>query len=236
MNIRVLVSDDQPLVRAGIGALLAAQPGLEVVGTVGGGEDAVKAAATHLPDVVVLELAMPDDDGVEVIGKIVTDALEETPERPVRVLAMTSEHQPRQAYAALRAGAAGFMLKNRPPEVLIGAVRSVAIAGIWLDTAVAGDMLQELSSRPAAGDTASALSRRLTEREREVLVLLAHGLGNTDIATRLFLSEATVRTHVGRILMKLDCPNRTRAVVIAYRSGLVRFATADEAHVSAPAA
>jgi DNA-binding NarL/FixJ family response regulator len=224
VNIRVLVSDDQPLVRAGLGALLAAQPGLEVVGTTGGGEEAVKAAATYLPDVVALDLAMTDADGVEVIEKIVTDALGETPERPVRVLAMAAEHRALRAYAALRAGAAGFLLKSRAPEVLIGAVRAVAVAGIWLDASVAGDMLAELSNRPAAGHTASKLARRLTARELEVLVLLANGLGNSEIASQLFLSEATVRTHVGRVLMKLDCPNRTRAVVVAYRAGLVRFA------------
>jgi DNA-binding NarL/FixJ family response regulator len=229
MNIRVLVADDQPLIRAGLGALLAAQPGIEVVGTAGGGEEAVKAAATYLPDVVALELDMVDADGVEVIEKIVTDALGDTPERPLRVLAMAATHHGRQAYAALRAGAAGFLLKSRAPEVLVAAVRAVAVAGIWLDDSVAGDMLQDLSNRPAPGEIVSALSRRLTSREREVLVLLAHGLGNADIAAQLFLSEATVRTHVGRILMKLDCPNRTRAVVFAYRSGLVRLAVAEEA-------
>jgi DNA-binding NarL/FixJ family response regulator len=223
MNIRVLVSDEQPLIRAGLAALLAAQPGIEVPAAVGGGEEAVKACATHLPDVVVMELGMPDADAVEVIGKIVADGLRDTPQRPVRILAMTSEHRPRQAYAALRAGAAGFLLKTRPAEVLVGAVRSVAIAGTWLDNAVARDMLDELSAGPDLGVGTSALLRRLTVREREVLVLLAQGLGNADIAARLYLSDATVRTHVGRILMKLDCPNRTRAVVLAYRSGLVRL-------------
>jgi len=232
MNIQVLVADDQPLVRAGIGALLAAQSGIEVVATSAGGEDAVKAAATHRPDVVVLELDMPEDDGIETIGKIVADGLRETPERAVRVLAMTTEHRPHDAYAALRAGAAGFLLKTRPPEVLVGAVRAVAVAGTWLDSAVVSDLLVELSNGPASANTDSVLARRLTAREREVLVLLAQGLGNTEIAARLVLSEATIRTHVGRILMKLNCPNRTRAVVIAYRAGLVRFAVADDAPAS----
>jgi DNA-binding NarL/FixJ family response regulator len=224
MNIRVLVSDDQPLSRAGLGALLGAQPGIEVVDVVGGGAEAIKAAAVKMPDVVLLELAMEDADGADVIGQIVADGLADCPERPVRVLAMTAENRPHEAYAALRAGAAGFLLKSRAPEVLIGAVRAVAVAGIWLDASVAGDMLAELSNRPAAGHTASKLARRLTARELEVLVLLANGLGNSEIASQLFLSEATVRTHVGRVLMKLDCPNRTRAVVVAYRAGLVRFA------------
>jgi DNA-binding NarL/FixJ family response regulator len=224
MNIRVLVADDQPLLRAGLGALLAAQPGIEVVGTVGGGAEAVKAAAVTMPDVVLLEMVMDDAEGVDVIQQIVTDGLTDCPRRPVRVIAMTTENRPHEAYAALRAGAAGFLLKNRAPAVLIGAVRAVAVSGVWLDDTVAGGILQELSSRPAAADTASRLARRLTAREREVLVLLAHGLGNSEIAARLFLSEATVRTHVGRVLMKLDCTNRTRAVVVAYRAGLVEFA------------
>jgi DNA-binding NarL/FixJ family response regulator len=116
-----------------------------------------------------------------------------------------------------------MLLKARPPEALVGAVRAVALAGTWLDPAMVRDMLVELASQPITGETAWAVVRRLTAREREVLVLLAHGLGNTEIASRLFLSEATVRTHVGRILMKLDCRDRTKAVVVAYRSGLVRI-------------
>jgi DNA-binding NarL/FixJ family response regulator len=235
MNSRVVVSDDQPLIRAGIGALLDVQPGIEVVATTGGGEDAVKAAATHQPDVVVLELDMPDGDGIDTIDKIVTDGLRETPQRAVRVLATTTQLRPHDAYAALRAGAAGFLVKTRPPEVLVSAVRAVAVAGTWLDTAVANDLLLELSYRPATANTESALARRLTAREREVLVLLAQGLGNTEIAARLVLSEATIRTHVGRILMKLNCPNRTRAVVLAYRSGLVRLGVAEEAAAGIPA-
>jgi DNA-binding NarL/FixJ family response regulator len=229
VNIRVLVADDQPLVRAGIAALLAAQPGFEVVAEVSCGEDIVKAAATHLPDVVVMELLMPDCAGLDVIGQVVADGLRYSPHRPVRVLAMTTEHHPRRAYAALRAGADGFLLKTRPPEILTAAIRTVAVAGTWLDTAVVRDMLVELASRPATGESVSTLIRRLTAREREVLLLLSHGLGNTEIADRLFLSEATVRTHVGRILMKLDCRDRTRAVVVAYRSGLVRVSAGEAA-------
>jgi DNA-binding NarL/FixJ family response regulator len=223
MNIRVLVADDHPLVRAGISALLAAQPGIVVAAEVVAGEDIVKAAAVHLPDVVVMAVRMPDRDGLDVIGKVVAEGGRYAPERPVRVLAMTDECRPRDAYAVLRAGATGMLLKARPPEALVGAVRAVALAGTWLDPAMVRDMLVELASQPITGETAWAVVRRLTAREREVLVLLAHGLGNTEIASRLFLSEATVRTHVGRILMKLDCRDRTKAVVVAYRSGLVRI-------------
>jgi DNA-binding NarL/FixJ family response regulator len=223
MTTRVLVAEEHPLVRAGLRALLAAQPDIEVVADLAEGEDIVRAAAAHAPDVVMMQLERSDYDGLELIGKIVADAGRfDAPERPVHVLVMADEWPPRQAYAALRAGATGLLLNGRPSEVLLGAVRAVAFAGIWLDPAMARDVVVELTSQPVVGETPAGVVRRLTAREREVLVLLAHGLGSTDIAARLFLSQATVRTHVGRILMKLDCQDRTRAVVVAYRSGLVR--------------
>lgn len=214
LTIRVVVADDHPLIRAGLGALLAAQPGIEVLAQASGAEALRTAAATHLPDIVVMELLLPGCDDGDLIGKLVADGC--------RVLAMTSDPDPRHAFAALRSGATGFLLKTSPPEVLIGAVRAVAVAGTWLETAVVDAMLAELSSRPATGADVAGPVRLLTAREREVLVLLANGLGSVEIADRLYLSEATVRTHIGRILMKLHCRDRTRAVVVAYRSGLVR--------------
>ena len=230
MNIRVVVADNQPLLRAGISALLGAEPDIEVVADASTGEEVVKVAAALLPDVVVMELLMADGDGLDVIGKVVSAGCKFSPARPVRVLAMATEHRPRLAYSALRAGAAGFLLKSRSPEVLVGAVRAVAAAGAWLDTTVMDDMLTELSHRPTTGEAVHGLVGRLTAREREVLVLLADGLGNVEISARLFLSEATVRTHIGRILMKLQCRDRTQAVVVAYRSGLVRVPVREQAH------
>jgi DNA-binding NarL/FixJ family response regulator len=228
VNIRVLVADDQPLIRAGIAALLAAEAGIEVVAATGAGPDAIKGAATHLPDVVLLDLPAEDDGtGVETIGRLVGDGARYCPQRPVRVLGMTAGYHPQLAWRALAAGAAGFLLKSQPPEMLLGAVRAVAEAGAWLDLIVLRDMLVELSCRPAGGPNPSRLVARLTGREREVLVLLAYGLGNAEIAARLFLSDATVRTHIGRILMKLQCRDRTRAVIVAYRSGLVRIDSGD---------
>jgi len=235
MTIRVVVADDQPLIRAGISSLLRAQSGIEVLAEASSAEETVKAAATYLPDVVVLALPMPGRDGTDLIGRIVDAGLRYSPHRLVRVLAMTTDHTVAFAQAVLRAGASGFLLKTRPSEVLVGAVRAVAVAGTWLDSAVAEDLLRELSSRPAMGESASALARRLTAREREVLVLMSNGLGNAEIAARLFLSEATVRTHIGRILMKLDCRRRTQAVVVAFRSGLVRVAVEREARFGAAA-
>ena len=235
MTIRVVVADDQPLIRAGISSLLSAQSGIEVLAEASSAEETVKAAATHLPDVVVLAFPLPDADGTDLIGQVVDAGLRYSPHRRVRVLAMTTTHTVPFAQAALRAGASGFLLKTRPPEVLIGAVRAVAVAGTWLDSAVAEDLLRELSSRPSMGESASVLARRLTAREREVLVLMSNGLGNAEIAARLFLSEATVRTHIGRILMKLDCRRRTQAVVVAFRSGLVRVGVDEGARFGAAA-
>lgn len=222
VNIRVLVADEHPLIRAGLHALLTAQPGIEVVAEVADGADLVKTAAVHLPDVVVVEPDMPGIDGLGAIAQMVADGVRYTPGRPVRVLAVTDEWHPRRACAVLRAGAAGLLVKTRPPDVVVGAVRAVALTGTWLDPAVVGDLLTELASQPVTGEAASVGIQRLTGREREILVLLALGLGSTDIAARLFISQATFRTHVGRILMKLDCRDRTMAVVVAYRSGLVR--------------
>ena len=213
MTVRVVVADDDPLVRAGLAALLGAEPGIEVVAGTDGGPAALGAVVTHAPDVVLLDLGAPGS--VDVVTQVVAGS-------PVRVLAMTADYDPHHAWAALSAGAAGLLLKSRPPEVMRGAVRAVAESGAWLDPIVVQDMVAEMSTRPATGETSSEHVRRLTARETEVLVLLANGLNSTEIAQRLFLSMGTVRTHVGRILMKLHCRDRTRAVVVAYRTGLVR--------------
>ena len=218
MTVRVVVADDEPLVRAGLSALLGAEPGIEVVAGTDGGPAALTAAERYAPDVVLLDLATPGR--ADMITRFAAGT-------PVRVLAMTAEYDPHDAWAALSAGAAGLLLKTRPPEVLRGAVRAVAESGSWLDPIVVQDMLAELSTRPAPGETSSEHVRRLTARETEVLVLLANGLNSTEIAQRLFLSMGTVRTHVGRILMKLHCRDRTRAVVVAYRTGLVRIPARD---------
>jgi len=220
--VRVVVADDHPVIRAGIGALLAACPDIDVVAETGGGEDVVTTvAATLCPDVLLVEVPGVDGSAIDAIARVVARGIEHCAERPVRVLALADGYTPQLAWAAMRAGAAGFLLLSRPPRVLVGAVRAVATAGVWLDDVVVRDLLLEPVSR-TGDDSSNALIRRLTVREREVLVLLAHGLGNAEIAERLWLSDGTVRTHIGRILMKLQCRDRTRAVVVAYRSGLVR--------------
>ncbi|MCO8271740.1 response regulator transcription factor [Actinoplanes sp. TRM 88003] len=216
--LRVVVACDHPLTRTGLVAFLASCPDIDVLAATGSGPEVVRAAAEALVlDVVLLEVPGADGTAIELIGRLGTGGW------PVRVLALAAGYTPQLAWAAVRAGAAGFLLLSRPPEVLLGAVRAVATAGVWLDDVVVRDLLLEPVSRTA--DT--SLIRRLTVREREVLVLLAHGLGNAEIAERLWLSDGTVRTHIGRILMKLECRDRTRAVVVAYRSGLVRVLPAE---------
>ncbi|MBO3103496.1 response regulator [Cellulomonas fengjieae] len=214
--IRVLLADDQPLVRAGIAMLLSAEPGLEVVAQAEDGERAVALTRSLHPDVVLMDVRMPRMDGVEA-----TRALVEDGDGVVRVLVLTTYHVDDAVYAALRAGASGFLLKDAAPESLIAAVRAVADGDAWLDPVVAKGLLAEFAARPdplrrSPGDLA-----RLTPREREVLVLVAHGLSNTEIASRLFIGEATVKTHLGRVMVKLGLRDRAQAVAIAYRSGLV---------------
>jgi DNA-binding NarL/FixJ family response regulator len=217
-----VVAVDQPLIRGGISALLDAQPDITVVAQVGSGEDAVKAAASHLPEVVLLDMGMLDADPVDIIRQVVAAGIASCPQREVRVLAITGEHTVALLSDVLRAGASGLVLTDAGTRALIGAVRAAAATGIWLDPVAVGDLLRDLSSQPVSGQQTTALVRRLTQREREVLKLMAYGLDNAEIARRLFISGMTVRTHVGRVLHKLGCGTRTHAVVMAYRSGLVR--------------
>ena len=222
-NIRVVVADDQPLIRRGISSVLAANPDIAVVGQAATADEAVKLAAVHRPDVVVLEVRMPGADGLGLIRAVVAGGRQFSPPRAVRVLAVTERHTVDLVAQALRAGASGFLLKETAADALAGAVRAVADAGTWLDPAVTGDLLRDLLSLPVTGQSTCALVSDLTAREREVLALLAHGLDNHGIAGRLVVSDATIRTHVGHILEKLGCHSRTGAVAMAYRSGLVRL-------------
>ncbi len=213
MTVRVLLADDQPLVRAGIAMLLSAEPNLHVVGECAGGEEAVALARELEPDVVLMDVRMPGMDGVTATGLLTTA------QRPVRVLMLTTYHVDDAVYAALRAGASGFLLKDAAPAELVMAVQAVAKGEAWLDPAVTRRLLDELGTRPPR--TNPAQLRLLTEREREVLALAATGLSNAEIASSLYIGEATVKTHLGRVLMKLGVRDRTQAVVAAYQTGLV---------------
>jgi DNA-binding NarL/FixJ family response regulator len=229
MTIRVLIADDQPLIRAGIAMLLSAEPDIETVAEVGDGDQAVAAAHRLRPDVVVMDVRMPGTDGVTATGRITGDACRETtgdpsgrdPGRPVRVLILTTYHIEDTVYAALRAGAAGFLLKDAAPAELAGAIRAIAAGGGWLHPTVARGLLAEFAARPEAGPGNPAALQHLTRRERDILVHVAQGLSNSDIATRLTISEGTVKTHLGRVLTKLGLRDRAQAVVVAYESGLV---------------
>jgi DNA-binding NarL/FixJ family response regulator len=212
---RVLLVDDQELMRMGLRMVLDAQEDLEVIGEAGDGAAAVKLAEQLRPDVVLMDVRMPVVDGVEATERIVAAD-------SAKVLVMTTFDLDEYALAALRGGASGFLLKDTPPETLVTAVRSVASG----DAVVAPSVTRRLLDRflgQAAGELKDvSVLDVLTEREREVLVLVAKGLTNTEIAARLFLSEATVKTHVGRILSKLDLRDRVQVVVLAYETGLVR--------------
>ncbi|MGA9160350.1 MAG: response regulator transcription factor [Actinomycetota bacterium] len=213
-RIRVLIADDQALMRTGFRMILDAQDDMEVVGEAIDGADAIRRFEKLVPDVVVMDVRMPTMDGIEATRRLA--ALQ----RPARVLILTTFDLDDYVYEALRAGASGFLLKDRPPEELVAAVRVVAAGDALLAPSVTRRLIEEFARRaPAVKPTELD---ELTEREREVLVLMARGLSNAEIARALFVAETTVKTHVGRVLHKLRLRDRAQAVVLAYESGLVQ--------------
>lgn len=218
--IRVMLVDDQALLRTGFRMVLAAQPDMEVVAEAGDGIDAVEALRSTAVDVVLMDVRMPRLDGVEATRRICDRA------DPPKVLILTTFDLDEYAFSGLRAGASGFMLKDVPPSELLAAIRAVHSG----DAVVAPSTTRRLLDRfapmlPESGSTKKAHQKeleRLTEREREVMVLVAQGMSNGEIAAHLVLSEATVKTHVGRILTKLGLRDRVQVVVLAYETGLVR--------------
>jgi DNA-binding NarL/FixJ family response regulator len=216
MAIRVLIADDQELFRAGLRLVLRPQPDIEIVGEAPDGEHALALAARVRPDVVVMDLRMPRMDGIEATRRL-TDA-----DGGPRVLALTTFGDDEHVYAALRAGASGFLLKDAPPEELIAGIRVLARGDALLGASVTRRVIEGfVRGRPPA-PAAGGLLERLTPRELEVLTLLADGRSNAEIARQLIVSEATVKTHVARTLFKLDLRDRVHAVVFAYETGLVR--------------
>jgi DNA-binding NarL/FixJ family response regulator len=221
VTIQVLLADDQPLIRAGIAMLLTAETDIDVAAEVDDGRQAVEQARLLQPDVVVMDVRMPGTDGVEATRQITGDSFSADPDRPVKVLILTTYNVDETVYAALRAGASGFLLKHAAPAELVGAVRAVAAGDGWLDPPVARGMLREFAARPEPQLPTPAELERLTARECEVLALVAYGLSNAEIAGRLVIGEGTVKTHFGRILMKLGIRDRAQAVATAYQTGLV---------------
>ncbi|MEU3355895.1 response regulator transcription factor [Streptomyces sp. NPDC037389] len=226
MSIRVLLVDDQVLLRTGFRMVLAAQPDMEVVAEAGDGVEALKALEGTEVDVILMDVRMPHMDGVEATRRICLG------ENPPKVLILTTFDLDEYAFSALKAGASGFMLKDVPPAELLGAIRAVHSG----DAVVAPSTTRRLLDRftpmlPSAGpEPTTAELSRLTDREREVMLLVAQGLSNGEIAARLVLSEATVKTHVGRILTKLGLRDRVQVVVMAYETGLVRAGGGGAAH------
>lgn len=219
--VRVLLVDDEPLVRAGLAMLLAAEPGISVAAQAGNGREGVDAARRGIADVVVMDLRMPVLDGVSATRELTSDTF--LPEaQPLPVLVLTTFDGDEQLYAALRAGASGFLLKSAAPESLAEAVRALARGDGWLDPAVTRTLITQFAGRTPDILPPPAEISRLTRREQEILAAIATGLSNTDIAGRLFLSEGTVKTHVGRIFAKLGLRDRAQAVAFAYESGLAR--------------
>jgi DNA-binding NarL/FixJ family response regulator len=218
MTIAVLVADDQPLVRAGIVMILEAEANIEVVAEASDGREALLLAVERHVDVVVMDVRMPVLDGIAATQQLTADrAAGET----TRVLVLTTFDDDEAVYGALRAGASGFLLKHAAPRELVMAVRAVAGGDSWLDSRIAGRVLESLAGSTAVGSMTSVRLKNLTTREREVLSLISLGLSNAQIRDRLVLSEATVKTHISRILMKTGSHDRGQAIVLAYQSGLV---------------
>jgi DNA-binding NarL/FixJ family response regulator len=216
MSIRVLVVDDQALVRAGFVKLLEPEPDLQVVGEAGDGSDAVEAAARTRPDVILMDIRMPRLDGIEATRRIRAGS------RPARVLVLTTYDLDEYVFDALKAGASGFLLKDAPAEQLVAGIRVIAAGDALLAPQVTKRLIEEFASRPTPPPGGPVELAELTTREREILTLIARGLTNGEIAGELVLGESTVKTHVGNILSKLGLRDRVQAVVLAYESGLVR--------------
>jgi len=218
--IRVAVADDQALVRLGLRVLFEAEDDIELVGEAVDGRQAVEMVRRKRPDVVLMDVRMPVLDGIDALREIVADStLAET-----RVVVLTTFELDEYVFEALRAGASGFLIKDTDPAELLRAVRAAARGESLLSPTVTRTLIQEFVTRPSPRMAPHPNVRTLTEREREIVGLVAEGLSNDEIAERLFLSPATVRTHVSRAMMKLDARDRAQLVVFAFQSGLASYA------------
>jgi DNA-binding NarL/FixJ family response regulator len=215
--IRVLIADDMALVRGGLRMILDVQPDIDVVAEAADGREAVEAARLHRPDVVLMDIRMPGLDGIQATRQLLTG--EET---TTRVLMLTTFNLDEYVYDAMKAGASGFLLKNAPPDQLADAVRAIARGDALLAPDITRRLIEEHVRGPRAGSAPPERLAELTERELDVLRLVARGNSNAEIAAALFIGEGTVKTHISRILSKLGLRDRVQAVVAAYESGLVR--------------
>ena len=222
MSIRVAVVDDQSLVRGGFAVMLDLQDDIEVVAEAGDGKAAIEIARVHRPDVILMDIRMPEMDGISATKAIVDSA-----NWPVKVLILTTFDPDEYVYRALRAGASGFVLKDISPEDLVAAVRTVADGGALLAPSVTRRLISRFAAPPSLDSSVVARLDRLTSREREVLVAVSDGSNNSEIADDLFIGAATVKSHVSSILTKLGLNNRAQAVAFAYESGLIKPGDSD---------
>jgi DNA-binding NarL/FixJ family response regulator len=220
VSVSVLLADDQPLLRRGFRMILEAEGDISVAAEAGNGEEAVDLARRHTPDVVLMDIRMPGTDGIEATRRITAEGA------GVRVLVLTTFDLDEYAFGALRAGASGFLLKDVRPAELVAAIRTVATGDAVISPRVTRRLLEEYSQVLPLSSAQRAQRYpqldTLTEREREVLIAVARGLSNTEIAAALYVSEATVKSHVGRILAKLGLRDRVQVVVLAYETGLIQ--------------
>ena len=221
-RLRVVLIDDEALIRAGLALLLESEPDMVVVGEAGDGRTGVEMVAGLRPDVVVMDVRMPVMDGVSATKMLTSAEFNAGGRAAVPVLILTTFNEDEAVHAALRAGASGFILKNSAPRILASAIRALAQGAGWLDPNVTLKLLEEFSNTPDTVFPTPAELESLTPREREVLAAVARGMTNAEVAGKLFLSEATVKTHVHRIFVKLGVADRAQAVAAAYRLGLVR--------------
>lgn len=222
MTIRILVVDDQELIRDGFAMILDLQEDMDVVGQAGTGIEAVEAAQIHRPDVVLMDIRMPEMDGLEATRSIIDHA-----DWPVRVLILTTFDPDEYVFEALRAGASAFVLKDIPRTELVAAVRVVADGGALLAPSITQRLIGRFAERLATDTAVASRLERLTDREREVLAAIGGGFDNAEIAEQLFIGVATVKTHINSVFAKLGLRDRAQAVVFAYESGLVELGEQD---------
>jgi DNA-binding NarL/FixJ family response regulator len=218
VSIRLLIADDQELVRTGFRLILSAEDDLEVVGEADDGDDVVALAERLRPDVVLMDIRMPRLDGIQATAQLVGAGIEPAP----RVLVLTTFDLDDYVFGALRAGAAGFLLKDAPRERLVEAIRMVHAGEALLSPSITRRLIEDFAERTDPIGPPEEYLAELTPREREVLVLVARGLSNEEIAAQLVVTQATVKSHVGSVLLKLDLRNRVQAVVFAYEHGIVK--------------
>jgi DNA-binding NarL/FixJ family response regulator len=228
MSIKVVVADDQALVRGGFAMILRVHPDIDVVAEAGTGFEAIDAAHLHRPDVILMDIRMPELDGLEATERILREA-----DWPVRILILTTFDPDEYVYQALRAGASGFVLKDIPPQQLATAVRTIADGGALIDPSITRRLIGRFAERPAnaaATSAAAERARRLTDREKDVVTAVARGATNTEIAEELRIGAATVKSHISSVLTKLGLRDRAQIVVFAYESALVEPGAHDIGH------